>query len=122
MWRRRRGGSSVDLRRQRAAPHACVVALSGGRGRQGDHARAGGRGQELRAAAAGASLRGVVDEALRVEFAQPFQGERRPGESCAADDHRFEATYYAQILNHHADRALARNGNHNTPDTNDDPF
>jgi hypothetical protein len=36
--------------------------------------------------------------------------------------HRFEATYYAQILNHHADRALARNGNLNDPDTNDHPF
>jgi len=36
--------------------------------------------------------------------------------------HRFEATYYAQILNHHADRALARNGNLNDPDTNNDPF
>lgn len=36
--------------------------------------------------------------------------------------HRFEATYYAQILNHHADRALALNGGQNNPDTNDDPF
>ena len=36
--------------------------------------------------------------------------------------HRFEATYYAQILNHHTDRALALNGNQNDPDTNDDPF
>lgn len=36
--------------------------------------------------------------------------------------HRFEATYYAQILNHHADRALARNGNRNDADINDDPF
>ena len=36
--------------------------------------------------------------------------------------HRFEATYYAQILNHHADRALARNGNRNNADINDDPF
>jgi len=36
--------------------------------------------------------------------------------------HRFEATYYAQILNHHADRALALNDNQNDPDTNDNPF
>lgn len=36
--------------------------------------------------------------------------------------HRFEATYYAQILNHHADRALTLNGNQNDPDTNDDSF
>jgi hypothetical protein len=36
--------------------------------------------------------------------------------------HRFEATYYAQILNHHANRALALTGNPNDPDTNDDPF
>jgi hypothetical protein len=36
--------------------------------------------------------------------------------------HRFEATYYAQILNHHAHRALARNGNQNDSDTNADPF
>lgn len=36
--------------------------------------------------------------------------------------HRFEAAYYAQILNHHADRALALNANQNDPDTNDDPF
>ena len=36
--------------------------------------------------------------------------------------HRFEATYYAQILNHHADRALARNGNRHDPDLNDDPL
>ena len=37
------------------------------------------RGQELRATAAGAPFRGVVDEVLGVEFAQPFQGERWPG-------------------------------------------
>jgi hypothetical protein len=36
-------------------------------------------GQALRAAAAGARFRGVVDEVLAVEFAQPVQGERRAG-------------------------------------------
>lgn len=36
--------------------------------------------------------------------------------------HRFEATYYAQILNHHADRALALKLSHHDPDANDDPF
>jgi len=36
--------------------------------------------------------------------------------------HRFEAAYYAQILNHHADRALALKVSHDDPDTNDDPF
>ena len=36
--------------------------------------------------------------------------------------HRFEATYYAQILNHHADRALARKLSYHDPDTKDDPF
>ena len=36
--------------------------------------------------------------------------------------HRFEATYYAQILNHHADRALALKLSHDDPDANDDPF
>ena len=36
--------------------------------------------------------------------------------------HRFEATYYAQILNHHADRALALKVSHDDPDANDDPF
>ena len=36
--------------------------------------------------------------------------------------HRFEATYYAQILNHHADQALALKVNHGDSDANDDPF
>ena len=36
--------------------------------------------------------------------------------------HRFEASYYAQILNHHADRALALKLSHDDPDPNDDPF
>jgi hypothetical protein len=36
--------------------------------------------------------------------------------------HRFEATYYAQILNHHADRALALKLTHDDPDANDHPF
>jgi len=36
--------------------------------------------------------------------------------------HRFEATYYAQILNHHADRALALKVSQNDPDANDDLF
>jgi hypothetical protein len=36
--------------------------------------------------------------------------------------HRFEATYYAQILNHHADRALAINVSQDDTNTNDDPF
>jgi hypothetical protein len=39
--------------------------------------------------------------------------------------HRFEATYYAQILNHHADQALAgtrRNLNTGEPGTGADPF
>jgi hypothetical protein len=36
--------------------------------------------------------------------------------------HRFEATYYAQILNHHADRALALTVRQDDPDTTDDPF
>lgn len=33
--------------------------------------------------------------------------------------HRFEATYYAQILNHHAEQALAIK---NLPYTDKDPF
>ena len=36
--------------------------------------------------------------------------------------HRFEATYYAQILNHHADRALSLKVSQDNPDANDDPF
>jgi len=37
--------------------------------------------------------------------------------------HRFEATYYAQILNHHADRALALTlRQDHDPGTTDDPF
>jgi hypothetical protein len=39
--------------------------------------------------------------------------------------HRFEATYYAQILNHHADRALAgaqRDPDTHEPGTGDEPF
>lgn len=36
--------------------------------------------------------------------------------------HRFEATYYAQILNHHADQALALTIRQDGPDANDDPF
>jgi hypothetical protein len=35
--------------------------------------------QELRAVAAGAQFRVVVDEVLAVELAQPVQGERWPG-------------------------------------------
>jgi len=37
------------------------------------------RGQELRAPAAGARFRVVVEEVLAVELAQPVQGERWPG-------------------------------------------
>jgi hypothetical protein len=37
------------------------------------------RGHALRAAAAGARFRGLVDEVLAVELAQPVQGERWPG-------------------------------------------
>ena len=36
--------------------------------------------------------------------------------------HRFEAAYYAQILNHHADRALARKDSQDAPDPDNDPF
>ena len=39
--------------------------------------------------------------------------------------HRFEATYYAQILNHHADRAFAGARNDTEPEepgTGDEPF
>jgi hypothetical protein len=36
--------------------------------------------------------------------------------------HRFEATYYAQILNHHADRAPPLTLSQSDPDTNNDPF
>jgi hypothetical protein len=39
--------------------------------------------------------------------------------------HRFEATYYAQILNHHANLALARTVDHHRSDesgTNNDLF
>ena len=36
--------------------------------------------------------------------------------------HRFEATYYAQILNHHADQRLALTISHHDPNANDDPF
>ncbi len=39
--------------------------------------------------------------------------------------HRFEATYYAQILNHHADQAFAgarSNFTPDQPDTGDEPF
>jgi hypothetical protein len=39
--------------------------------------------------------------------------------------HRFEATYYAQILNHHADQAFAgarSNPSTDEPGTGDEPF
>ena len=36
-------------------------------------------GQALRGTAAGARFRGVVDEVLGIEFAQPIQSERWPG-------------------------------------------
>lgn len=39
--------------------------------------------------------------------------------------HRFEATYYAQILNHHADRAFASARSNPSPDepgTSNEPF
>ena len=36
-------------------------------------------GQALRGTAAGARFRGVVDEVLGIEFAQPIQSEGRPG-------------------------------------------
>ena len=39
--------------------------------------------------------------------------------------HRFEATYYAQILNHHADQALTLNipgAERNKEDADTDPF
>ena len=37
------------------------------------------RSQEPRATAAGAPLRRIVEQARGIEFAQSFQGERRPG-------------------------------------------